>query len=96
VRERLDHELKRVKRGACLALFYLDLDDFNSVNDTLEHPVGDELLKVVAERLRRCARDTDTIAQLGGNEFAIIMTAMNHLAKRIRESISKPTILARC
>ena len=91
LRERLDYELKRVKRGECLAVLCLDLDHFKSVNDTLGHPVGDELLKVVAERLRRCTRGPDTIARLGGDEFAIIMTSMNdpndavELAKRIRD-----------
>jgi diguanylate cyclase (GGDEF)-like protein len=96
LRERLDHELKRVKRGECLAVLCLDLDHFKSVNDTLGHPIGDELLKVVAERLRRCTREPDTIARLGGDEFAIIMTGMEDpanavaLAKRIRESITKP------
>jgi diguanylate cyclase (GGDEF)-like protein len=96
LRERLDYELKRVKRGECLAMLCLDLDHFKSVNDTLGHPVGDELLKVVAERLRRCTRELDTIARLGGDEFAIIMTGMNDpndavaLAKRIRDSITKP------
>jgi len=96
LRERLDHELKRVKRGECLAVLCLDLDHFKSVNDTLGHPIGDELLKIVAERLRRCTREPDTIARLGGDEFAIIMTGMENptdavaLAKRIRESITKP------
>jgi len=96
LRERLDHELKRVKRGECLAVFCLDLDHFKSVNDTLGHPIGDGLLKVVAERLRRCIREPDTIARLGGDEFAIIMTGMERptdaaaLARRIRDSITKP------
>jgi len=96
LRERLDHELKRVKRGECLAVLCLDLDHFKSVNDTLGHPIGDELLKIVAERLRRCTREPDTIARLGGDEFAIIMTGMEKptdavaLAKRIRDSITKP------
>jgi len=96
LRERLDHELKRVKRGECLAVLCLDLDHFKSVNDTLGHPIGDELLKVVAERLRRCTREPDTIARLGGDEFAIIMTGMQDptdavaLAKRISGSITKP------
>ena len=96
LRERLEHELKRVKRGESLAVLCLDLDRFKSVNDTLGHPVGDELLKVVADRLRGCTREPDTIARLGGDEFAIIMTQMQQpsdasaLARRIRESITKP------
>ena len=98
-REQLEYELKRIKRGDALAVLCLDLDHFKSVNDTLGHPVGDELLKVVAERLRRCIREPDTIARLGGDEFAIIMTGMHAptdpvlLAKRIREAIIKPYIL---
>src|SRR5882757_8554053 len=96
LRERLEYELKRVKRGECLAVLCLDLDHFKSVNDTLGHPIGDELLKVVAERLRRCTREPDTIARLGGDEFAIIMTGMERptdavaLCKRIRDSITQP------
>jgi diguanylate cyclase (GGDEF)-like protein len=96
LRERLEHELRRVKRGEALAVLCLNLDHFKSVNDTLGHPIGDELLKIVADRLRRCIREPDTIARLGGDEFAIIMTAMMQptdavaLSKRIRESITKP------
>ena len=96
LRERLEHELKRVKRGECLAVLCLDLDHFKSVNDTLGHPIGDELLKLVADRLRGCTREPDTIARLGGDEFAIIMTKMEKandaatLSHRIRESIIKP------
>jgi diguanylate cyclase (GGDEF)-like protein len=96
LRERLQHELKRVKRGDCLAVLCLDLDQFKSVNDTLGHPIGDELLKLVADRLRGCIRGPDTIARLGGDEFAIIMTQMRdpsdaiNLARRIRDSIIRP------
>jgi diguanylate cyclase (GGDEF)-like protein len=96
LRERIEHELKRVKRGECLAVLCLDLDHFKSVNDTLGHPIGDELLKVVADRLRHCTREPDTIARLGGDEFAIIMTAMHQpsdaafLSQRVREAITKP------
>jgi diguanylate cyclase (GGDEF)-like protein len=96
LRERLEHELKRVKRGECLAVLCLDLDQFKGVNDALGHPIGDELLKLVADRLRGCTREPDTVARLGGDEFAIIMTQMQEptdaaaLSKRIRESIIKP------
>jgi diguanylate cyclase (GGDEF)-like protein len=96
LRERLEHELKRVKRGECLAVLCLDLDHFKSVNDTLGHPVGDQLLKAVAERLRRCTREPDTIARLGGDEFAIIMTGMDQptdavtLCRRLSDAITKP------
>jgi diguanylate cyclase (GGDEF)-like protein len=96
LRERLEYELKRVKRGECLAVLCLDLDQFKGVNDTLGHPIGDELLKLVADRLRGCTREPDTIARLGGDEFAIIMTKMQKmndaaiLSRRIRESIIKP------
>src|SRR6478736_9095704 len=96
MREHLEHELKRVKRGECLAVLCLDLDQFKSVNDALGHPIGDELLKLVGERLRRCTREPDTVARLGGDEFAIIMTQMQQptdaaaLSKRIRDSIVKP------
>jgi len=96
LRERLEHELKRVKRGECLAVLCLDLDQFKGVNDALGHPIGDELLKLVADRLRGCTREPDTVARLGGDEFAIIMTQMQQptdaalLSKRIRDSIIKP------
>ena len=96
LRERLEHELKRVKRGECLAVLCLDLDQFKAVNDALGHPIGDELLKLVADRLRGCTREPDTVARLGGDEFAIIMTQMQEatdaaaLAKRIRDLIVKP------
>src|SRR3974390_3409327 len=96
LRETLEHELKRVKRGECLAVLCLDLDQFKGVNDALGHPIGDELLKLVADRLRGCTREPDTIARLGGDEFAIIMTQMQQpsdaaaLSRRIRDSVNRP------
>ncbi len=96
LRERLEQELKRVKRGEGLAVMCLDLDYFKRVNDTLGHPIGDELLKHVAERLRGSTREPDTVARLGGDEFAIIMTQMRDptdatmLSQRVRDSVGKP------
>jgi diguanylate cyclase (GGDEF)-like protein/PAS domain S-box-containing protein len=94
--EQLNHEIKRVKRGECLAVLCLDLDQFKSVNDALGHHIGDELLKLVGERLRGCTRELDAVARMGGDEFAIIMTQMEQaadaatLSKRIRDSVIKP------
>ena len=96
LRERLDQALTRISQGEHLAVFCLDLDNFKDVNDTLGHPVGDELLKAVAERLRGCAGEQDTIARLGGDEFAIIQTGMEQpagadaLARKIHEAVKKP------
>ena len=95
-REQLEQALKWVHRGGRLATLYLDLDQFKSVNDTLGHPVGDELLKLVATRLRTCLRETDIVARLGGDEFAVIQTAIAgpadviDLVTRIQKAIREP------
>src|SRR5262249_25940868 len=94
--ERLELGLARARRGESLAVLWLDLDDFKSVNDTLGHPVGDALLKAVAGRIRSCAREADTVARVGGDEFAVLQFAMKTsaeaalLARRIVESINAP------
>ena len=88
--ERLDEALLRVRRYAeILAVLYLDLDQFKSVNDTLGHPAGDKLLVAVAERLRTCLRDCDMVARFGGDEFAVVLEAS--AARRGRDA----TALAR-
>jgi diguanylate cyclase (GGDEF)-like protein/PAS domain S-box-containing protein len=94
--ERLEDALRRVKRGDIVATHLLDLDHFKTVNDSLGHPAGDKLLRVVADRLRALVRDTDTIARMGGDEFAIVQTAISQpadatsLAHRAIEAISAP------
>jgi diguanylate cyclase (GGDEF)-like protein len=93
LRERLNEALAHVHRGQRLAVHYLDLDLFKNVNDSLGHPAGDELLRMVAERLRCCVRDTDTVCRVGGDEFFIIqadigdITDAEHLARRLRVSM---------
>lgn len=70
----LNQAILRVSRNArSLAVLYLDLDHFKDVNDTLGHPVGDLLLRQVADRLRASVRATDVVARFGGDEFAIIL-----------------------
>jgi len=72
--DRLDHALARQSRaGGTLGVVLLDLDDFKSINDSLGHRAGDELLTTVAETLRECTREADTLARLGGDEFAILL-----------------------
>jgi diguanylate cyclase (GGDEF)-like protein/PAS domain S-box-containing protein len=73
--EKMEEALARLRRhGSRFTIFMLDLDLFKTVNDSLGHPVGDELLKAVADRLLGCIRDTDTVARLGGDEFAVLAT----------------------
>jgi diguanylate cyclase (GGDEF)-like protein len=95
-REQLESALEKVQPDQQLAVLYIDIDEFKSVNDALGHSVGDELLKAVAGRLRGCLGETDVAARLGGDEFAIIQTAIRHpsdtthLVGRIYEAIRKP------
>jgi diguanylate cyclase (GGDEF)-like protein/PAS domain S-box-containing protein len=94
--ERLNEALANVSQGPQLAVLFLDLDHFKTVNDTLGHLVGDELLRVVAERLQTCVKDTDMVARLGGDEFAIIQTMIDGpedvsvLADQVRTAITAP------
>ena len=94
--ERLEHALTRIKRGEIVAAHLLDLDHFKNVNDTLGHPAGDKLLKMVADRLRALAGETDTIARMGGDEFAVVQLAIAQpsdatvLAQQIIEVVSEP------
>lgn len=73
--DRLDLAISHAKRNnQMLSVMFLDLDRFKYINDTLGHNTGDLLLKMVAERLRKTVRDDDTIARMGGDEFALIFT----------------------
>jgi diguanylate cyclase (GGDEF)-like protein/PAS domain S-box-containing protein len=96
-RERLEAALRGVKRGGQVAVFCIDLGHFKEVNDTLGHPVGDELLREMTSRLVRSVREEDTVARLGGDEFAIIQAGSAlkladtvALATRVIEIASMP------
>jgi diguanylate cyclase (GGDEF)-like protein/PAS domain S-box-containing protein len=94
--ERLKGELSHAAPDRQLAVLYIDIDEFKSVNDSLGHMIGDELLKSVASSLAACARKTDFVARLGGDEFAIVQTGIEDtddvmmLVSRIFEAIRSP------
>jgi diguanylate cyclase (GGDEF)-like protein len=91
---------RRGEPGRTVAVMYLDLDDFKTVNDSLGHAAGDALLVQVAERLRLSVRPDDTVARLGGDEFAILMLDVTAeaeataVAKRILDSLNTPFDIA--
>ena len=75
LRDRLCKALAAARRqNNKVALLFLDLDRFKTINDSLGHSIGDVLLQEVAERLKRCTREQDTVARLGGDEFLIVLT----------------------
>jgi diguanylate cyclase (GGDEF)-like protein/PAS domain S-box-containing protein len=92
----LKHELARMREGEQLAVFYIDIDEFKSVNDTLGHLIGDELLKSVAVSLASCLTASDFVVRLGGDEFAVVQTAIKDrqevvdLVTRIYRAIREP------
>jgi diguanylate cyclase (GGDEF)-like protein len=94
--ERIELAIAQTGRGSGFAIFCLDLDNFKQINDTLGHPVGDELLCAVADRLRACVREIDTVARLGGDEFAIIQCGVHNsedaerLARRVVDCVGAP------
>ena len=94
--ERLRQELASATADRQLAVLYIDIDEFKSVNDSLGHMIGDELLKSVARRLGACIESADFVARLGGDEFAIVKTGAKdpdevaNLAKHALDAIRAP------
>jgi diguanylate cyclase (GGDEF)-like protein len=95
--EAVEQEIARAHRdGTSFAVLYLDLDHFKGINDTLGHPIGDQLLQSVAQRLRASLRETDTVSRFGGDEFALIASDLRDpadaatLALKVLGALSEP------
>lgn len=95
--DRLQQAMAHSRRsGETMALLFVDLDRFKPINDELGHDAGDHVLRLVAERLRQCTRAEDTVARVGGDEFLLILSAMNHaesgreVAAKVLESMASP------
>ncbi|MEA2847275.1 MAG: hypothetical protein QOG78_2556 [Rhodospirillaceae bacterium] len=99
--EALQHAIAEPRAGATsFAVLYLDLDHFKDVNDTLGHPIGDALLRLVAERLRSVVREGDTVARFGGDEFAVMQASIEDptdagfMAERLLDSLNQPYVVS--
>jgi diguanylate cyclase (GGDEF)-like protein/PAS domain S-box-containing protein len=89
----------RRKRGRQVAVLFMDLDEFKIINDSLGHEAGDALLKLVAQRLRRCLRPEDSLARFGGDEFVVLIEDIEgpevavRVAERFTEELKGPFFL---
>jgi len=101
LQERLHQTVIHAKRDHNrLAVVFLDLDKFKPVNDAFGHTAGDELLRAVAQRLKACVRESDTVARIGGDEFVVLLPAIAGaqealaIAEKIHETLKQPFTLS--
>ena len=99
--DRINMEIHRAKRSSQrFAVFFIDLDDFKAVNDSMGHAVGDELLIATGVRVKACLRDADTVARLGGDEFLVLAPDVSDemqvekIAERLMRAVSEPQELS--
>ncbi|GFE62442.1 bifunctional diguanylate cyclase/phosphodiesterase [Geobacter sp. AOG2] len=98
--DRLRHAIAQAVRDRqMVGVLFLDLDRFKGINETLGHRAGDKLLKTIAKRLKACVRETDTLARIGGDEFAIVLMGVSSeevvtaVTKKILGLISEPIFI---
>ena len=98
--DRLEQLIKQCTRSqTSLAVIYIDLDNFKGVNDSRGHDFGDELLKVIAQRLRSEVRDTDTVARIGGDEFVVLLGQLDRpekadiIIREIIKNLNEPVLI---
>src|SRR6185437_7962386 len=99
-KDRVQHALSLVQRGYLpVAVLFLDLDNFKTINDSLGHDAGDRLLQSVAQRIVKSTRSSDTVARLGGDEFAILLervaspAEVESVAASLIETLGQPFAL---
>ncbi len=95
--DRLGQSLHRARRTqSSVAVMFVDLDHFKTINDTLGHTAGDELLLEMSHRLRQCVRDIDTVARIGGDEFTLVLSDLHRpddavaIAQKVLETVQSP------
>lgn len=100
VQDRIQQAIARAQRGAStFAVMFLDLDKFKTINDSLGHSVGDQLLQVVADRIVTCLRDEDTVSRQGGDEFIVVLGSLSDpqgaavVARKILDALSAPVVI---
>lgn len=98
--DRLQQEIRKcLREESLLALLFIDLDHFKGVNDSLGHPMGDQLLIKAARRIQNCVRETDTVARMGGDEFTVILPKLKttsdseKVAQQIIHTLAAPFII---
>jgi diguanylate cyclase (GGDEF)-like protein len=96
--QQLEQAIRTARRGGSpLSVLLFDMDRFKAINDTLGHPIGDQALREVGQRVRRALRDSDVVARLGGDEFAVLLatggTTPRVVADKILKSLERPLVV---